>query len=89
MKRHTVWLPLAVIFSFLVDSDSWLRTTSGRCWGAVLDTEREMSLMEVAGGSRCFTLGRSPGLRLELRLRLQLPEDTEETLLPRGGARVV
>lgn len=48
-----------------------------------------MSLMEVAGGSRCFVLGRSPGLRLELRLRLQLPEDSEETLLPRGGARAM
>lgn len=45
--------------------------------------------MEVAGGSRCFALGRSPGLRLELRLRLQLPVETEDILLPRGGTRVV
>ena len=44
--------------------------------------------MEVAGGSRCFALGRSSGHGLELRLRLQLPEDTEEILLPRGGGRV-
>lgn len=53
-----------------------------------MDIEREISRIEVAGGSRCFVLGRFPGLRLELRLRLQLPEDTEETLLPRGGARL-
>lgn len=52
----------------------------------VLDIDKEISLIEVAGGRRCFALGRSSGLRLGLRL--QLPEDTEEILLPRGGARV-
>lgn len=80
--------PLAPAFSCLVGSDSGLTIKLGRCWRVVLDIERETSLMEVAGGSRCFALGRSSGLGLELRLRLQLPEDTEEILLPRGGGRV-